>query len=375
MGVDIREAAGTIVIREVLFKSDGSRITSGTATISLREEQGDGTYKGFDFDDDTLKSAGTTLTTATASLTHQTVNNGADSVAWTYELDATNLTVGATYLQEINHPDMPQPLVRMWQYGGTEGDVSGAVLATPANKLATDATGRVTVGTNADKTGYGLADGAITAPKIASNAITDAKINNGAITSAKFATGAITSGVIAADAIGASELASDAIVEIQSGLATSSGLSAVQFAILDAIAYLPEDSDLSAVQTAIINAIDALNDISASDVKTQADQALSDYDPPTRSEAASDKHEVLSELGTVAKPGDVMHIDWSQQRPSVGDVEPGTLGESALASATLIGNEEVEGDKYTKKTPEGDIAAEFELTLDGQGRPTARTRV
>ena len=33
-------------------------------------------------------------------------------------------------------------------------DVATLVLATPANKLATDATGRVTVGSNADKTGY-----------------------------------------------------------------------------------------------------------------------------------------------------------------------------------------------------------------------------
>ena len=35
-------------------------------------------------------------------------------------------------------------------------DAAGKVLATPAQKLVTDATGRVTVGTNADKTGYSL---------------------------------------------------------------------------------------------------------------------------------------------------------------------------------------------------------------------------
>lgn len=54
--------------------------------------------------------------------------------------------------------------------------------------------GTVTVGTNNDKTGYGLADGAITA--------------------AKFAAGAIDAAAIAADAIGASELAADAASEI-----------------------------------------------------------------------------------------------------------------------------------------------------------------
>jgi hypothetical protein len=96
------------------------------------------------------------------------------------------------------------------------------------------AAGAVTVATNNDKTGYGLADNAITAAKIntgaitnakfaagaidaaaiASNAITDAKINTGAITSAKFASGAITSTVLAADSIGSSQLATSAVDEI-----------------------------------------------------------------------------------------------------------------------------------------------------------------
>lgn len=44
-------------------------------------------------------------------------------------------------------------------------DAASKVLATPAQKLVTDASGRVTVGSNADKTGYGLADDAITAAK------------------------------------------------------------------------------------------------------------------------------------------------------------------------------------------------------------------
>lgn len=102
--------------------------------------------------------------------------------------------------------------------------------------------------TNNDKAGYGLADGAITAAKIAADAITAAKIADGAIdagaiaadaiTAAKiadgaidaatFAAGAITSAAIAADAIGASELAADAVTEIQSGLATSSALATAQ---------------------------------------------------------------------------------------------------------------------------------------------------
>jgi hypothetical protein len=39
----------------------------------------------------------------------------------------------------------------------TTGQIAAAILATPANLLATDGSGRVTVGSNADKTGYSLA--------------------------------------------------------------------------------------------------------------------------------------------------------------------------------------------------------------------------
>lgn len=41
----------------------------------------------------------------------------------------------------------------------TTAQVAAAILATPANLLTTDGTGRVTVGTNADKTGYALTSG------------------------------------------------------------------------------------------------------------------------------------------------------------------------------------------------------------------------
>lgn len=51
--------------------------------------------------------------------------------------------------------------------------------------------------------------------------------NSGAITSSVFGASAITASAIAADAIGASEIAADAITEIQSGLATSANISAL----------------------------------------------------------------------------------------------------------------------------------------------------
>ena len=50
---------------------------------------------------------------------------------------------------------------------------------------------------------------------------------SGGITSSSFVSGAITAASIAADAIGASELAADAVAEIQSGLATSASISAL----------------------------------------------------------------------------------------------------------------------------------------------------
>lgn len=68
---------------------------------------------------------------------------------------------------------------------GQAGKIIGDNLnATVSSRLASSAislsSGKVTVGTNDDKTGYGLAD----------NAITSAKINDGAFTAAKFASGA-----------------------------------------------------------------------------------------------------------------------------------------------------------------------------------------
>lgn len=72
-----------------------------------------------------------------------------------------------------------------------------------------------------------IAANAITATSIASDAITASKVADGTIDAATFAAGAINAAAIAADAIGASELAADAVTEIQSGLATSASISAL----------------------------------------------------------------------------------------------------------------------------------------------------
>lgn len=61
----------------------------------------------------------------------------------------------------------------------------------------------------------------------ATNVTTVNGLANNVITASSIASDAITAGKIAADAIGASELAADAIAEIQSGLATSSSIAAL----------------------------------------------------------------------------------------------------------------------------------------------------
>jgi hypothetical protein len=78
----------------------------------------------------------------------------------------------------------------------TKADIAAVILTTPANLLATDASGQVTVGT------------------IANNAVTAAAVANAAIDAATFAAGAIDAAAIAANAIGASELAADAATEV-----------------------------------------------------------------------------------------------------------------------------------------------------------------
>jgi hypothetical protein len=76
--------------------------------------------------------------------------------------------------------------------GGLDLDarLDAAISSRLASASISLSAGAVTVGTNNDKTGYGLVDGAITAAKIASDAITSAKVADGFLTAAKFASGA-----------------------------------------------------------------------------------------------------------------------------------------------------------------------------------------
>lgn len=130
--------------------------------------------------------------------------------------------------------------------------------------------------------GITLADGAITAAKIASDAITDAKIADGAIDAATFAAGAINAAAIATDAIGAAEIAADAVTKIQNGLATATNLATVA-------GYI--DTEIQS----IIAAIAALNDLSVADVNAQVlDVLITDTfaepsSPPAATSSIKDK--------------------------------------------------------------------------------------
>lgn len=157
--------------------------------------------------------------------------------------------------------------------GNVTGNVAGTVASVVGNvggNLVGNVNGNV-VGSVASVTaGVTLADGAITAAKIATDAITAAKIAADAITEIQaglstfnaasntvtLADGSLTAAKIASDAITAAKVAADAVAELQSGLSTL---------------------DATAVQTAATAALDA-------------------YDPPTRTEATTDKNAIIAAL-------------------------------------------------------------------------------
>jgi hypothetical protein len=128
------------------------------------------------------------------------------------------------------------------QAGGTawaSGAITAASIAADAiteakiadNAIATEhlATGAITADTLGTDTitAAKIAANAIGSSELATDAIGDAQIATGAIASTAFAAGAITASAIATDAIGAAELAADAVTEIQSGLATSAEITAL----------------------------------------------------------------------------------------------------------------------------------------------------
>lgn len=214
-----------------------------------------------------------------------------------------------------------------------------------------------------DKTGYGLATGAITAAVIATDAIdADAIADNAidagaiaanAITSAKIATDAIGAAQIAADAIGASEFSQAAADKVWS--TTSRTLSAFGFSVTvgtnnDKTGYSLSSAGIQAIWDALTSALTTVgsigkllvdnvnttvssrsshsaadvwvvatrlltagtnivlakgvgvtgfNDLSAAQVNTEVDTALADYDAPTSAELVSEINSVQADIAAL----------------------------------------------------------------------------
>lgn len=145
-GIDVRQTGNQLVFRAFLQNSSGALLTTGTTTVKLYEVQSDGTFKSYDFNDNTFKT--TALTTETLALTHRTGNNSTTNTGvWTAALATlTGFTAGAVYLALVNNSGAsPTDQVREFQYGSAEGDLSdtGGNLNTRAAVVA-------------DKTGYAL---------------------------------------------------------------------------------------------------------------------------------------------------------------------------------------------------------------------------
>lgn len=114
---------------------------------------------------------------------------------------------------------------------------------------------------------------------------------------ASIANDAITANSIASDALTAAKIASDVATEIQSGLATAAELAKVP----------KSDSNVTWNATALAS------------INTQADLALSDYDPPTKAELDSG----LDALPTAAENADAV---WDEA--ASGHVTAGTFGQA-----------------------------------------------
>lgn len=122
-GIDVRQTANRLMFRILVQDAGGIIVTTGTVSLRILEVQSDGSYKTYDFADNTFKA--TTVGTETATMVHQTCNNGAtDTGLWTYVLTTlTGFTVGAIYKSHITSSlGSPAVQVREWQFGGEQGD-------------------------------------------------------------------------------------------------------------------------------------------------------------------------------------------------------------------------------------------------------------
>lgn len=124
-GIDVLQTSSEIIQEVFLQDSTGAKVTTGTTTIAYDEVQdGDGTLKSYDFNDNTFKA--TALTTATANMTHQQRNNNTVNTGiWTHRLATlTGFTKGKVYIVEFNNSGASPPdQRRKFQWGSAEGDL------------------------------------------------------------------------------------------------------------------------------------------------------------------------------------------------------------------------------------------------------------
>lgn len=185
-----------------------------------------------------------------------------------------------------------------------------------------------------------IATDAIGSAQIAANAIGASELASNAIGADQLAANAITAAKIATDAIGAAQLALDAVNEIRDSILTDAtkfpgaaitearlseldagtgGKMANQIDLIkpetDKIASIKTKTDSLAFTGGNVHSHTKVQDNLALtaqqklDVNTEADTALTDFDPPTRAEATSDKNEIITEVDANETKIDTLQTD------------------------------------------------------------------
>lgn len=155
------------------------------------------------------------------------------------------------------------------------GTVATVTNVTTVNGLAANTITAASIATGAIDADA-IADNAIDAGSIAADAITAAKIADGAIDAATFASGAL-------DAVwSVATRVLTAATNLTTALATPTNITAGTITTVTNLTNAPTNGDFTSTMKASIN--------------TEADTALTDYDPPTRAELTSDTNSILSKL-------------------------------------------------------------------------------
>lgn len=123
-GIFLRQTGDKIIFRESIKDSSGMPVITGSSYLRIFELQSSGSLKQYDFNDNTFKT--TSLTTATASMTHATTDNSTYNTGlWTYVLSTVSgFTTGNVYIYSASNLfGTPPTIEREFQYGSAEGDM------------------------------------------------------------------------------------------------------------------------------------------------------------------------------------------------------------------------------------------------------------